>query len=171
MRTLVTALLSAVVILASSCGKEKNDSKDRKFVSVKLDNRIFLSENPKGLIYAPDFTTGNPADEYPEMEITGKTSTGDIINFTMVAPALPFKPGAYPCSKEGNSIMIVVNSGSYPATYSSQGSSDCVITIGSIDNVSVEGTFSGTVKDLSGTGTKTIRNGAFRAVITMIARP
>ncbi|MBC9931147.1 hypothetical protein [Chitinophaga qingshengii] len=168
MRILITALLSAVVILSSSCGKDKDNSKDRKFVSVKLDNRIFLSENPKGLLYAPTFDPSDPTSDYAHMEITGKTKTGDIINFTMAGPGIPLKPGVYPCSQKGNGILMVVNSGDYPASYSSQGSTDCMITITDINNIYVEGTFSGTLKDLNGVaGTRTIQNGAFRAIYTV----
>lgn len=171
MRILVTALLSAVVILGSSCGKDKDDSKDRKFVSVKLDNKIYLSENPKGVAYAPNFQDDDPTNDYYKLEINGKTVNNDIINFTMAGLKIPFPPGVYPCTKTGNSILVVINSGGYPATYSSQGSADCYLTVTYSDNIIVEGTFSGTVRDLSGVGgSQTIKNAAFRAIYTVTAQ-
>ncbi len=171
MRILVTALLSAVVILGSSCGKDKDDSKDRKFVSVKLDTKIYLSENPKGIAYAPNFQDDDPTNDYYRLEINGKTSNNDVISITMAGLTIPFPVGVYPCTRTGNSILVVINSGGYPATYSSQGSADCYLTITRSDNIMVEGTFSGTVKDLSGmAGTRTIKNAAFRAIYTVTAQ-
>ncbi|MBC9911463.1 hypothetical protein [Chitinophaga varians] len=171
MRILVTALLSAVVILGSSCGKDKDDSKDRKFVSVRLDNKIYLSENPKGIAYAPNFQDDDPNNDYYRLEINGRTVNNDIVNITMAGLTIPFPPGVYPCSKAGNSILVVINSGGYPATYSSQGSADCFLTVTSSNSITVEGTFSGTVRDLSGVGgSRTIKNAAFRAIYTVTAQ-
>lgn len=172
MRILAAALLSTFVLLGISCGKDKDkdDSRQRRFVSVKLDNRIYLSENPKGVIHVPDFSDDETDNDYPKLEITGQTSTGDVISLSIVAPALPITPGTYPCTREGNSITMVLNSG-YPATLTSQGSTDCVITINAIDNIAVEGTFTGTIKDITGAGgTKVISNGAFRAMTTQVSQ-
>ncbi|WP_160716237.1 hypothetical protein [Chitinophaga solisilvae] len=171
MRILVTALLSTAVLLGSSCGKErKDDSRDRRFVSFKLDNKIYLSKDPKGIIHAPNFTDDDPLNDYPKMEISGQTYSGDLISLTLVAPVLPFKPGIYPCSKQGNSIIMVTNS-NMPATLASGGSNSCFITISRIDNVNVEGSFSGPLRDISSiSGSRTVRDGAFRAIITTISQ-
>ncbi|CAL1521602.1 hypothetical protein [Chitinophaga sp. MM2321] len=166
MRIFVTALLGAVVLLSASCGKTKEDSRQRRFVSLKLDNRIYLCEDPKGVINLPDFTDQDPNNDYPKMEITGQSYNADVIRFTLVAPEMPFKPGVYPCTQEGNELLMVLNSAA-PTTLSSQGSTNCYITITAIDNVTVEGTFNGTLSDVTGAGgPRTVKDGAFRAIIT-----
>jgi hypothetical protein len=170
MRTLITALLSAIVLLNVSCGKDKDDSRQRKFISLKLDNKIYLSENPKGIIYVPDFTDENPLNDYPRMEITGQSYNKDVITFTLAAPTLPFKPGVYRAAAKGNGMLIALN-GIYPSTLTSTGSADFYITITSIDNVMVEGTFSGTLIDQSGVGgPRAAKDGAFRAVVTQVSQ-
>lgn len=169
MRILVTALLSALVLLNISCGKDKDDERQRRFISLKLDNRIYLAENPKGTIYVPDFTDENPDNDYPRMVIAGQSSSGDQISFTLAAPTLPFTPGVYSATKKGNSMVMMLNS-TY-TTLSSEGSTDFAITITRIDNVTVEGTFSGTLKEVTNTaGTRTTRDGAFRSVITQVSQ-
>ncbi|HEY9258055.1 hypothetical protein [Chitinophaga sp.] len=170
MRILVNAMLSAIVLLSISCTKDKkDDSRQRRFVSMKLDNRIYLSENPKGTIYVPNFADENPDNDYPKMVLTGQTYNGDQLSFTLVAPTLPFTPGRYPATKKGNSMLIMLNS-TY-ATLTSEGSTDFAITITRIDNVSVEGTFTGTLTETTGGGgPRAVRDGAFRAIVTQISQ-
>ncbi|NLR79447.1 hypothetical protein [Chitinophaga eiseniae] len=171
MRILVTALLSAIVMLSISCKKDsKDDAQRRKYVSMKLDNRVYLVDNPKGTIYAPNLTDENPNNDYPRLEITGQTYTGDVITMAMAAPSLPFAPGAYPATKTGNGMSIVLNS-VYANTLVSTGSSDFVIRITRIDNMVVEGTFSGTLADQSAAGgPRSVQDGAFRAIITQVGQ-
>ena len=170
MRILVTALLGAVVMLNISCGKDKEDSRQRRFISLKLDNKVYLSENPKGTIYVPNFTDQNPDNDFPRMEITGQSYSGDVITFTLTNVTLPFTPGVYPATKNGNGMLMALNSVS-PVTLSSEGSANFYITITNIDNVAVEGTFSGTLTDISGAGgPRATQDGAFRAVITQVSQ-
>ncbi|PSL49807.1 hypothetical protein CLV51_1011144 [Chitinophaga niastensis] len=170
MRIFVTALLSAVVLLSVSCGKDKDDSRQRRFVSLKLDNKIYLSENPKGIIYLPNYTDENPLNDYPRMEITAQSYTGDVITFTLTAPAMPFTPGVYPARITGNNMLIALN-GLFPSTLTSTGSADFYITITKIDNTSVEGTFSGTLTDINGIGgPRGVKDGAFRAITTQVSQ-
>lgn len=171
MRILVTALLSAITLLSISCGKDKNkdDSLKRRFISMKLDNKIYLSESPKGTIYVPNLTDENPDNDYPKMEITGQTYGGDQVSFTLAAAALPFKPGVYAATKKGNSMLMMLAS-TY-TTLTSEGSTDFYITITRIDNVTVEGTFTGTLKETTGAGgPRAVRDGNFRAVITQVSQ-
>lgn len=170
MRILVTALLSSIVLLTVSCSKDKkDDSRNRKYVSMKLDNRIYLGETPKGIIYVPNFTDNDPNNDYPRMVISGQTYGGDQMSFTLATPTLPFTPGTYPATKKGNSLLIMLNS-SY-ATLTSEGSTDFYITITRIDNMMVEGTFSGTLKETTGVGgPRGVRDGSFRTTITQISQ-
>lgn len=166
MRILVTALLSTIVLLGISCDKDKNDSRQRRFISLKLDSSIYLSENPKGIITLPNLTDENPDNDYPTMEITGQSYNGDVITFTLATAAMPFTPGVYPATIKGNGMLISLNS-TYYTNLTSAGSTDFVITITNIDNQAVEGTFSGTLKDATGVGGARItKDGAFRASIT-----
>jgi hypothetical protein len=67
-------------------------------------------------------------------------------------------------------MLMALNSTS-PATLSSEGSADFYITITNIDNVAVEGSFSGTLTDISGSGgPRAVKDGAFRAVITQVSQ-
>lgn len=170
MRILVNAMLSAIVLLSISCTKDKkDDSRQRRFISMKLDGRIYLSENPKGTIYVPNLTDENPDNDYPKMVIAGQTSGGDQVSFTLAAPTLPFTPGTYPATKKGNSMLMLLNS-TY-TTLTSDGSTDFYITITRIDNVTVEGTFTGTLKETTGAGgPRAVRDGAFRAIVTQISQ-
>ncbi|MEZ2443958.1 hypothetical protein QFZ51_001165 [Chitinophaga sp. W3I9] len=166
MRILVTAMLSAIVLLGISCGKDKDDSRQRRFISLKLDDRVYLSENPKGIITLPNLTDENPDNDYPTMEITGQSYNGDVITFSLATASMPFKPGVYPATQKGNGLLIALNS-TYYTNLTSAGSTDFQITITHIDNLNVEGTFSGTLKDASGAGgTRVTKNGAFRAMIS-----
>ncbi|MBO9729293.1 MAG: hypothetical protein J7623_11710 [Chitinophaga sp.] len=170
MRILVTALLSAIVLLTVSCSKDKkDDSRQRKYVSMKLDNRIYLAETPKGIIYVPDLTDSDPNNDFPRMVITAQTYGGDQLSFTLAAPTLPFTPGTYPATKKGNGLLIMLNS-SY-TTLTSEGSADFYITITRIDNMMVEGTFSGTLKETTGAGgPRGLRDGSFRTTITQVSQ-
>jgi hypothetical protein len=170
MRILVSAMLSAIVLLGISCKKDKkDDSLQRRFISMNLDNRIYLAESPKGTIYVPNFTDTDPNNDYPKMVLTGQTYGNDQISFTLIAPSLPFKPGTYPATKKGNSMLMMLNS-TY-ATLTSEGSTDFIITITNIDNVTVEGTFRGTLKETTGGGgPRAVRDGAFRAIITQVSQ-
>ncbi|HVI46941.1 MAG TPA: hypothetical protein VM802_18825 [Chitinophaga sp.] len=170
MRIFIPVLLGITMLLGISCQKDKNDSQDRKFVSLKLDNKIYLSENPKGTVYVPDFTDTDPLNDFPKMEVIGQSYTGDVISLTLVAPALPFTPGIYPCSREGNTLQVILNN-PYPVTLSSKGSSNCFINITRIDNVTVEGKFIGTLSDAGGSGlSRELKDGAFRAVIKTVSQ-
>ena len=170
MRILVTVLLGAVIMMSISCGKDKDDSRQRRFISLKLDNRVYLSDSPKGTIYVPNFSDQNPDNDFPRMEITGQSYNGDVITFTLTNATLPFTPGVYPATKSGNGMLMALNSTS-PATLSSEGSADFYITITNIDNVAVEGSFSGTLTDISGSGgPRAVKDGAFRAVITPVSQ-
>lgn len=170
MRILVNAMLSAIVLLSISCTKDKkDDSRQRRFISMKLDNKIYLSESPKGTIYVPNFTDENPDNDYPKMVITGETYGGDQVSFTLTAPTLPFTPGTYPATKKGNSMLMALNS-TY-TTLTSEGSTDFYITITRIDNVTVEGTFTGTLKETTGAGgPRAVKDGAFRAIVTQVSQ-
>jgi len=169
MRILVTALLGAITLLGISCEKSKDDSRKRTFISMKLDNKVYLSESPKGTIYVPDLTDTNPNNDYPKMEITGQSYNGDQISLRLVAPARPFTPGVYAATKTGNGMLIMLAS-TY-TTLTSEGSADFFITITSIDNVKVEGTFSGSLKDTNGSGgPRGTRDGAFRAIVTQVSQ-
>lgn len=166
MRILVTAMLSAIVLLGTSCGKDKDDSRQRRFISLKLDDKVYLSENPKGTITLPNLTDENPDNDYPTMEITGQSRNGDVITFSLATASMPFKPGVYPATQKGNGLLIALNS-TYYTNLTSAGSTDFQITITRIDNVTVEGTFSGTLKDASGVGgPRVTKDGAFRALIS-----
>ncbi|SEW22863.1 hypothetical protein [Chitinophaga arvensicola] len=167
MRILVTAMLSAIVFLGISCGKDKdnNDSRNRRFVSMKLDNRVYLAENPQGVLTLPNLSDENPDNDYPTMKITATTYNGDALTFTLAAP-LAFTPGVYPATKKGNGMVVLLSS-SYYSTLTSVGSTDFAITITSLDNTYVEGTFSGTLTDATGVGgPRVVKDGAFRAIIT-----
>jgi hypothetical protein len=170
MRILVTALLSAITLLGISCGKDKEkDNRQRRFISMKLDNKVYLSESPKGTIYVPDFTDPNPENDFPRMVLVGQTYTGDQLSFTLATATLPFPTGVYAASKKGNSLLIMLNS-TY-TTLTSEGSSDFSITITRIDNVTVEGTFSGTLKETTGAGgPRVVKDGAFRAIVTQVSQ-
>jgi hypothetical protein len=168
MRKSVFAILSVFVFLTVSCSKTKEDSRLRRFVSMKLDNRIVLSENPTGTIYMPDPADPNPGNDYPRMEITAKSYNGDVITFTLAKAELPFTPGVYAATGKGNGMTVATNSTS-PTTYSSIGSTTFYITITQIDNVAVEGSFSGMLKDVMGAGSDAaVRDGAFRALISKV---
>ncbi|MFY0252615.1 hypothetical protein ACDQ55_01550 [Chitinophaga sp. 30R24] len=170
MRIFVPILLSAIVLLSISCEKDKDDSRQRKFISMKLDNYIYLSENPKGIIYVPNFSDENPDNDYPRMEITGQSYNGDVITFTLATPALPFTPGVYAATQKGNSMQMVLNS-MLPTSLSSNSYGNFYITITRIDNIAVEGTFSGPLYDLTGIGgPRIVKDGAFRAIITQVGQ-
>ncbi|MCW3462893.1 hypothetical protein [Chitinophaga nivalis] len=163
--------MSLIVLSNVSCKKSEDDnSRQRRFVSFKLDSKIYLAENPKGTIYVPNFSDDNPLNDFPKMEITAQSYTGDVITFTLATAALPFKPGTYPCTKKGNSMLIALNN-SMRIALSSKASTDFYITITRIDNITVEGTFAGTLVDTTISSiTKKATDGAFRAVITQVSQ-
>ncbi|WP_143304574.1 hypothetical protein [Chitinophaga vietnamensis] len=173
MRILATALLGATMLMGISCGKDNdnNDSRSRRFISFKLDNRIYLSENPKAVIYLPNLTDNDPTNDYPRMEITGQSYTGDVITFTLATDAMPFKPGAYPVTQKGNSMSVLLN-GSFPQQLGSDPASGGFgINLTDVNNMTVEGNFSGTLYDKSGAGgPRAVTDGAFRAVVTQVSQ-
>ncbi|WP_291912888.1 hypothetical protein [Chitinophaga sp. CB10] len=167
MRKYLSAILGAVLFFSVSCEKTetKSDADDRKFISLKLDNRIYLAENPKATAYLPKLDDSNPDNDYPVMEITGTTYTGDYITFKLAVPELPFHTGPYPSSETGNSINIYLASSS-GETLNSGNSGGFTINITRITSQFVEGVFSGAVQDVSGSGgTKVVQDGTFRAVL------
>lgn len=168
MRKSLFFLLGIVALLSVSCSKVKDDSRLRRFVSMKMDNRIYLSENPTGVIYIPDPEEQNPEKQYPRMEITARSYNGDIITFTLAKAELPFTPGTYYATQKGNSMTIATNS-IYATTYTSASSKMFYITIDKIDNIAVEGSFSGMLKDVMGYSSDVaVQDGAFRALITQV---
>lgn len=166
MRILVTAMLSAFIFLSISCEKEKDDSRNRRFISLKLDNRVYLAENPTGTITPGNVTDENPDNDYPTMTITGTSINGDNFTLTLAAP-VAFVPGVYPATKKGNGMVVMLTNNYYSAL-TSVGSTDFSITISNLDSRYVEGTFSGTLTDASGVGgPRAIKDGAFRAIVTV----
>ncbi|SHL00186.1 hypothetical protein SAMN05444266_101867 [Chitinophaga jiangningensis] len=167
MRLYLSAILSAVLFFSVSCEKTetKTDADDRKFISMKLDNKIYLSENPKATAYLPKLDDSNPDNDYPVMEITGTTYTGDYITFKLAVPELPFHTGAYYSSETGNSMNIYLPS-SNGETLNTGTSAGFVINITRINSQFVEGTFSGSLQDVSGSSSsRVVKDGTFRAVL------
>ncbi len=172
MRIIVTALLGAIMMLGISCAKTTNgngDATDRKFISMKMGTRIQLSENPKATVYLADPASENPDDQYPSMQITGTTYTGDYVTFTLAVPELPFKPGAYPVTSTGNSMTIYMASTTGETLKTDPAAAGFTINITQINSQFVEGTFSGTISG-SSSGSTNVQDGTFRAVLQYKSR-
>lgn len=170
MRKSVFFLLGIVALFSVSCSKTKDDSRLRRFVSMKMDTRIYLAENPTGTVYLPNFRDEDPENDYPRMEITARTYNGDVITLTLATNELPFKPGTYYATQKGNGMTMATNS-VYSTTYSSNNSKTFYVTITKYDNIAVEGTFTGILKDVMGySSDAAVRDGAFRALITSVGQ-
>ncbi|MFB6455480.1 hypothetical protein ACE38W_09445 [Chitinophaga sp. Hz27] len=173
MRILISALLGAILMLGVSCEKSNNDTSDaidRKFVSMKLDNRIYLSEKPQATIYTPNLVDEDPDNDYLTMEILATTYSGDNITFKLATDQPSFKPGVYYGNTTGNSMTMYLLSQSGATIVSDPTSSGFSITITKITSVYMEGTFSGTLTDPTGGGTKTVRDGSFRSFVKWVQK-
>ncbi|MEC5148290.1 hypothetical protein [Chitinophaga sp. 212800010-3] len=164
LRILMPALLSIIVLFSISCSKDKNDSRKRNFISVKLDNKVYLSENPNGVIYVP---ITDPVNNYPKMVISGQTKAGDIITLNFSTPAMPFVPGNYSMSRPGTSVTMDLND--QTGTRLTSGS-NFTLNLTYIDSYIVEGNFSGSLSASAGASTVQALDGAFRATVKQVSQ-
>ncbi|NIG52901.1 hypothetical protein [Chitinophaga sp. Cy-1792] len=174
MRILISALLGAILMLGVSCEKSTtnpNEATDRKFVSMKLDNRIYLAEKPQATIYTPNLVDEDPNNDYLTMEILATTYSGDNISFKLATDQPTFVPGVYYTNTTGNSMTMYLLSQSGSTLVTDPTSSGFTITISRINSLYVEGTFSGTLNDATGgTGTRTVRDGSFRSLVRWVQK-
>lgn len=162
MRIFLSALLGACLFFSSACQEEKAGP-PRKFISFKLDNVVYLSENPTGILTAPNLTDNNPDNDAPTLLITGTSNRGDQISFSLISATNILQPGFYE-STQGNSMTITFNGG-VSVIGASENTGIFALQILNVNGNVVEGTFTGILNDLYGSNTpKVVSNGSFRAV-------
>jgi hypothetical protein len=163
MRIFLSALLCTCILFNTACQEEKVGP-PRNFISFQLDNKVVLSENPQGLLTAPNLTDNNPDNDYPTLLITGISYQGEMISFTLVSPTNIITPGLYESTKEGNGMTISAEGG--VAVLGADNKTGMFsLTITSVTGNVIEGNFSGIIDNLYGGNTpKVLSKGSFRAI-------
>lgn len=158
MKKLLLLLTISTTILAS-CSKNDDDSQRRKFVSMKLDSGYEIGEDPKGVVTFSDQSTDNPTG-FPTLVVSGFSYNKLFFTFSITSTTNALHTGVYTSAMSNNSLtMLDVNANVMEANVD-QG--QFTLNIISVQDSTVQGTFTATlVNDITGE-IHTVSNGAFR---------
>ncbi|SHN42058.1 hypothetical protein [Chitinophaga sp. CF418] len=161
----ITFTILCAVLIFCSCKKDEQNEVARKFISFDLDSLIVIAENPSAVISVADLTDTDPNNDIDKLTITAKGISDEQVNITLLGSTDGLTKGTF-YSQDGNSISVY-----YPEANISQIANQRFGTFTfSITNVKdslIEGSFTGTLIDT--TGTLSPRNASFgfvRAIVT-----
>jgi hypothetical protein len=156
-------ILTSLLILLIACSK-KNDEPIRKFTSFQVDSQIVVAENPVAILSSPNLTDDDPDNDSPVLTMTATGIRGEVIQFRLITESATIIPGLYTSANPGNLFRIGYTS----TAYNLQASHDygnLQFRVTSVQDSLIEGSFTGTVADSTGTiSPRKLSDGFIRAV-------
>ena len=160
----ITLTILCVVLIFSSCKKDPQNEVARKFISFDLDSIIVIAENPAAVISVANLTDTDPNNNVDKLTISAIGIDDEEVNITLLGSTEGLTKGSF-YSRDGNSISVY-----YPKANLSQIANEHIGTftfsITSVKDSLLEGSFTGTLVDT--TGTLTPRNATFGFVRAIV---
>jgi hypothetical protein len=159
-----TFVVACLICLISAC--DKNEAGPlRKFISLRLDGQVIISENPTATLTAPNLTDSDPNNDFPTLKITGAGGKGEVLSFTLISETMPFKTGNYQSTQQGNSMSIAYNDSAY-TLIADNNNGYLDFSLITVRDSLIEGKFTGLVEDTTGTiSIRPVTDGYLRAII------
>ncbi|UPK69880.1 hypothetical protein [Chitinophaga filiformis] len=157
-------ILCAILIFAS-CKKDQQNEVARKFISFDLDSMIVVAENPSAVVSVANLTDTDPNNDVDKLTITATGASDEQITITLLGSTEGVTKGTF-YSQDGNSISVYYPNANV-SQIANQRFGSFTLSITSVKDSLIEGSFTGTLVDTS--GILFDRNASFgflRAVVT-----
>lgn len=164
MRKLLLLLAISTFVLASCKKDDNSDAQRRKFVSMKLDNGFEIGENPQGVVTFTDQSADNTAG-FPKLVVSGFSYNKLFFTFSITSTNSTLHPGVYTSAMADNSITMLDADANIMEADVDQGQFS--LTILSVQDSTIQGTFTATLINNVTGGSHIISNGAFRTNFTI----
>lgn len=161
------ALLGSFTLLAACSGGDAVEPQ-RKFISLKLDGAVLLSEQRNAAYYQPGNTTdADPDNDDSRLMLTGFSYGKDIINIGVYSPGPEITPGVYSNMLGGTKMELEMDA-TGDVLVANENAGMVTIVIHQVQDSVAIGQFSGNLVSLMDGSIQTVKDGYFKLIYKKI---
>ncbi|MGX5818539.1 hypothetical protein ACWKWU_10105 [Chitinophaga lutea] len=152
----------AFCLVLAACSDNADVQPERRFISMKLDGKVMLSEQRSAALYLPgDLTDSDPDNDRAEMLVSGYSYARDAINIHLLSDGPTLTPGVY---TGVNVAMAMEMNADLDWIEANEGVGDLVVKIHQVQDSVVIGEFSGNLVSIFDGSVKSVRDGYFKMI-------